>query len=438
MQIDAVTLKDLSVFNGELNVFDLIDQTTSHLGSARLKHYLQKPPQTYESLMDIQDAVRYWQRHEAEWDSAISNGTLVMLKDFFESSDGLHYKPSSWMFAVDAALQRIFNKNAYSLLQFSVFHLIDLAKGLKQILSIEDAETPVLVQQARAVFETFLEHKASRELLTLDRQSSLRSLMHAGYHARRQLKKFITTLFEQFAYMDCWHAMAKAGEQLGFTLPEISRDEQVSLSAKGLFHPLLKQAVPYDIELGKDKHMLFLTGANMSGKSTLLRSLGVSALLAHIGMGVPAKEYRVSFLEGIITNMQVEDNIFKGESYFFAEVQRMKITAQKIQQSTRHLVLMDELFKGTNVHDAYECSKAVIQQLIQHKHDLLALSTHLYELYDELKQEPGIAFRYCNTNIDPAGNYSFTYELKEGVSNDKIGFLVLQHEGVLEILKPNT
>lgn len=438
MQIDAVTLKDLSVFNGELNVFDLIDQTTSHLGSARLKQYLQKPPQTYESLMDIQDAVRYWQRHEAEWDSAISNGTLVMLKDFFESADGLHYKPSSWMFAIDAALQRMFNKNAYSLLQFSVFHLIDLVKGLKQILDIEDAEIPVLVQQARAVFEAFLGHKASRELLTLDRQSSLRALMHAGYHARRQLKKFMTTLFEQYAYMDCWHAMAKAGKQLGFTLPEISRDEQVALSAKGLFHPLLKQAVPYDIELGKDKHMLFLTGANMSGKSTLLRSLGLSALLAHIGMGVPAKEYRVSFLEGIITNMQVEDNIFKGESYFFAEVQRMKITAQKIRQSTRHLVLMDELFKGTNVHDAYECSKAVIQHLIPHKHDLLALSTHLYELYDELKEEPGIAFRYCNTNIDPAGNYSFTYELKEGVSNDKIGFLVLQHEGVLEILKPNT
>lgn len=438
MQIDAVTLKDLSVFNGELNVFDLIDQTTSHLGAARLKQYLQRPPQDYSSLMDIQDAVKYWERHEAEWDSSISNGTLVMLKDFFESSDGLHYKPSSWMFSIDAALQRIFNKNAYSLLQFSVFHLIDLAKGLQQILNIEDAHTPVLVQQARTVFETFLSHKVSRELLTLDRQSALRALMHAGYHGRRQLKKFVTTLFEQFANMDCWHAMAKAGKQLGFTMPEISRDEQVSLSAKGLFHPLLKQAVPYDIELGKDKHMLFLTGANMSGKSTLLRSLGVSALLAHIGMGVPAREYRISFLEGIITNMQVEDNIFKGESYFFAEVQRMKITAQKIQQSTRHLVLMDELFKGTNVHDAYECSKAVIRHLILHKHNLLALSTHLYELYDELKQEPGIAFRYCNTNIDTAGNYTFTYELKEGVSNDKIGFLVLQHEGILEILKANT
>lgn len=436
MQIDAVTLKDLSVFNGEQNVFDLIDQTSSHLGAARLKQYLQSPPQSFERLMDIQHAVKYWTRHEAEWESSISNGTLVMLKEFFESSDGLHYKPSSWMFAVDAALQRMFNKNAYSLLQFSVFHLIDLVKGLKKIVDVEDADTPRLVQEAREVFQQFLEQKASRELLSLDRKSSLRALMHGGYQARRQLKKFISTLFEQFANMDCWHSMAKAGKQLGFTMPAINRDEQVTLSAQGLFHPLLSHAVPYDIELGKDKHMLFLTGANMSGKSTLLRSLGLSALLAHIGMAVPAQAYKISFLEGIITNMQVEDNIFKGESYFFAEVQRMKITAQKIQHSTRHLVLMDELFKGTNVHDAYECSKAVIQHLIQHKQNLLALSTHLYELYDELKQETGIAFRYCNTNIDPAGNYSFTYELKEGVSNDKIGFLVLQHEGILEILKP--
>ncbi|RYD99565.1 MAG: hypothetical protein EOP54_03570 [Sphingobacteriales bacterium] len=71
MQIDAVTLKDLSVFNGELNAFDLIDQTTSHLGAARLKQYLQRPPQDYNRLMDIQDAVKYWERHEAEWDSVL-------------------------------------------------------------------------------------------------------------------------------------------------------------------------------------------------------------------------------------------------------------------------------------------------------------------------------------------------------------------------------
>ncbi|MEO8428635.1 MAG: DNA mismatch repair protein MutS, partial [Verrucomicrobiota bacterium] len=65
------------------------------------------------------------------------------------------------------------------------------------------------------------------------------------------------------------------------------------------------------------RNFLLLTGANMSGKTTFMRSLGVSALLAHLGMGVPAASLRISFLQGIITNMQVEDNILRGESYFF-------------------------------------------------------------------------------------------------------------------------
>src|ERR1700742_2411592 len=111
-----------------------------------------------------------------------------------------------------------------------------------------------------------------------------------------------------------------------------------------------------------------------------MRSLGVGALLAHLGMGVPAVALRTSFLQGVITNMQVEDNILRGESYFFAEVQRMKQTAEKLSQHEPHLVLMDELFKGTNVHDAYECTKAVIEGLLHHPNHLMILSTHLYEV----------------------------------------------------------
>lgn len=435
VHIDQITQKDLSIFEGAHSVFELINKTTSSIGANQLKHFLMRPPADFESLMQQQEAVRFWQRHLDAWDTDISNGTLVMLKDFFEHADGLHYKPSSWMFAVDAALQRVFNKNAYSLLQFSVHHLIDLVNGLKKIVSIQEQQMPVFIKKAMQVFEEFLDQDASKHLLTLSKQSGLKALLHGGYQARRSLKKYLTRLYEQFALMDAWHAMAKASTSLGFVMPIIHKEGAVQLQAQGLFHPLLDNPVPFDIDFDQQKPMLFLTGANMSGKSTLLRSLGISALLAHIGMPVPAQSYEIGFLEGIITNMQVEDNIFKGESYFLAEVKRMKITAEKINNGTRQLVLMDELFKGTNVHDAYECSKAVIQSLVAHGGNLYALSTHLYELYQDLSGMDNIDFRYCNTNIDENGNYSFTYELKEGVSNDKIGYLVLQQEGVLDILK---
>jgi DNA mismatch repair ATPase MutS len=165
-----------------------------------------------------------------------------------------------------------------------------------------------------------------------------------------------------------------------------------------------------------------------------MRALGVGALLAHIGMAVPAKAMRISFLQGIITNMHVEDNLIKGESYFFAEVQRMKLTAQQLQNHGAHLVLMDELFKGTNVHDAYECTKAVIDGLLNHPHHLMILSTHLYEVAQHFSTNASINFAYFTTQMAGDEQFLFTYELKQGISNDRIGYRILQKEGVLTLL----
>jgi DNA mismatch repair ATPase MutS len=112
----------------------------------------------------------------------------------------------------------------------------------------------------------------------------------------------------------------------------------------------------------------------------------------------------------------------------------MKLTAQKLSRNRYHLVLMDELFKGTNVHDAYECSRAVVDGLLQQSDNLMALSTHLNELSENMKDEPNVWFRYCYTHITSDGQYQFTYQLKEGVSKDRIGYLVLKNEGVLDLL----
>ena len=434
MQIDKTTHKDLSIFTGTLNVFDLVNRCETHIGAAKLKTMFAQPPAKYEKLREVQEAVVFWQKHLDYWPTIISNGTVVMLHEFFEASDGLHYKPSSWLFSVDAALQRVFNKNAFSLLQFSAEHLLNLYEGLNGLLKLKEHQPPKLVAEALASFTHFLEQPAARELGSVSKKSSLRKLMHVAYNARRSLKRFMAEVLEQFAKMDAWHSMALANKQLGFHMPQVSVDEPLHFRAQQLFHPLLERPVKFDLELSEQKKLLFLTGANMSGKSTLLRSLGIAALLAHIGMGVPADKLEISFLDGIITNMQVEDNIFLGESYFMAEVKRMKLTAKKLHNHKRHLVLMDELFKGTNVHDAYECSKAVIALLLQQENNLMALSTHLYELYPEFEGNPHLLFKYCNTEIGSDQQYHFTYKLKDGVSNDKIGFLVLKNEGVLDIL----
>jgi DNA mismatch repair ATPase MutS len=193
--------------------------------------------------------------------------------------------------------------------------------------------------------------------------------------------------------------------------------------------------VPYDLSFTEQQHFLFLTGANMSGKTTMMRALGVGALLAHIGMAVPAQSMELSFLQGIITNMHVEDNLLRGESYFFAEVQRMKGTAKKLVGYAPHLVLMDELFKGTNVHDAYECTRAVVEGLLNHPKHLMVLSTHIHEVAQHFERSPGILFAYFVTTMANDASFRFTYELRPGISNDRIGYRILVQEGVLDLLQ---
>jgi DNA mismatch repair ATPase MutS len=181
-------------------------------------------------------------------------------------------------------------------------------------------------------------------------------------------------------------------------------------------------------------NFLFLTGANMAGKSTFIKSVGAALFLAHLGMGVPADKMRTSLFDGILSNINVVDNLVKGESYFFNEVQRIRKTIIQISDQKKWLVLIDELFKGTNVQDAMKCSSTVIRGLIKIRSSLFILSTHLYEIGEELKQFPNISFKYFETRIHD-GQLEFPYQLKEGISNDRLGYLILEREKVVELLE---
>jgi DNA mismatch repair protein MutS len=143
---------------------------------------------------------------------------------------------------------------------------------------------------------------------------------------------------------------------------------------------------------------------------------------------------KLSLFDGLLSNINVVDNIIKGESYFFNEVQRIKNTILKINDGRKWLVLIDELFKGTNVQDAMKCSLTVIKGLIKIKNSLFILSTHLYEIGEELKQHPNISFRYFETAVEEE-QLSFSYQLKEGISNDRLGYLILKREKVVSLLE---
>ncbi|MBI2731721.1 MAG: DNA mismatch repair protein MutS, partial [Sphingobacteriales bacterium] len=170
------------------------------------------------------------------------------------------------------------------------------------------------------------------------------------------------------------------------------------------------------------------------GKSTFIKAVGVAVYLAHVGMGVPAEEMKLTLFDGILSNINVVDNIMKGESYFYNEVQRIKHTVLKINDGRKWLVLIDEIFKGTNIQDAMHCSTTVIKGLLKIQNSLFILSTHLYEIGDELKIYPNIQFKYFETSTE-GEQLKFSYQLKDGISNDRLGYLILKREKVVEMLE---
>ena len=250
---------------------------------------------------------------------------------------------------------------------------------------------------------------------------------------RFRFKKGINELIELHNKLDAYLSLAKAGIKYGFHFPDFIETNDPHFEAEGLFHFMLPKPITYSIDLSQTENFLFLTGANMAGKSTFIKAVGIAVYLAHLGMGVPSSTMQLSYFDGIISNIQVTDNIAKGESFFFNEVQRIKNTIERINDGKKWMVLIDELFKGTNQQDAVKCSTTVIEGLRKMSNAVFILSTHLYEIGAPLQQYPNIQFRYFETAVQD-DQLLFSYQLKNGISNDRLGYLILKREGVVGLL----
>lgn len=435
---DKVTFKDLSIFptGNSDGIVGLVDLTTTAVGKEELYRHFKHPPATYKQLLQLQDTIKFLAANNDQWPAIITNGTIVMLEKFYESADHITSPPSRLASAFGAVFQRLFNKGEYFFTQFSLTHISDFLKGCTELVAMSALpDVPELLAKELQAIQEELRHPLTEQLLAVEKQTPYHDQAKLSFYARRELKNRIYRLLKHYARLDAWQSMAAATIKRGWSFPELLPAQPLCFEAQGLYHPLLHNPKPYDIRFDEHQNFLLLTGANMSGKTTFMRSIGIAALLAHLGLGVPAAGLRISYFKGIITNMHVEDDLLKGESYFFAEVKRMKQTAEKLLQHEPHLVLMDELFKGTNVHDAYECTRAVVEGLLNRPDHLKILSTHLYEVANHFSGRPDMLFSYFVTQMTDNEQYHFEYELKEGISNDRIGYRILQHEGVLDMLK---
>jgi DNA mismatch repair protein MutS len=215
----------------------------------------------------------------------------------------------------------------------------------------------------------------------------------------------------------------------GFVFP-VFDDGHFSLNE--FYHPVLKKPVKND--LTARHNVLLLTGPNMSGKSTLLKAVSICVYLAHAGLAVPASKAVMPFFSTISVAINLTDSIVSGYSHFMSEIITLKNVLIEAQTDARCFAVFDELFRGTNIEDALEISTATIKGLTHFPRSLFFISTHLHQLKDmeEIKTNKiNTCFIECNLadNI-PA----FTYKLKEGWSDLKLGRILFEKEGLNKLL----
>jgi DNA mismatch repair protein MutS len=436
MQIDKITFSDISVFQQEeeFSIFHKLNFTRTVVGKEWLRRFFMEPYHDLKRIVGTQNIIKTLLEHLEEWPAEITNGTIMMMDKFMDYQ--LDPIPQSRNMMNNFSY-KILHREDFSMVKYSVKHFADFYRGLgKLILLFKDVELPGNLHFYLERIISILKEAPLKQLAQSGSEGyfNTQQTLYYGYYLRNRYKSDTLELIDIYGRLEAWYSMAMAVKTFELHFPTFRDQAEPLFRARGLYHILIPHPIPYDIELRPDQNFLFLTGANMAGKSTLIKAVGSSVFLAHIGMGVPATEMELSLFDGLLTNINVADNIAKGESYFYNEVQRIKNTIQKINDGRKWLVLIDELFKGTNVEDAMKCSLTVIKGLIKMKNSLFILSTHLYEIGNELKKYPNIVLRYFETNVSD-DQLEFSYQLKEGISNDRIGYVILRREKVVEMLE---
>lgn len=212
-----------------------------------------------------------------------------------------------------------------------------------------------------------------------------------------------------------------------WTMPII--DSQNGLSAQKMGHPLLTQKrVCNSFEMKPTSSITLITGSNMSGKSTFLRTVGSNLILAYIGAPVCAEKFSCSRMN-LWTCMRISDNLEQSISSFYAEILRIKQIVEAAKTDKPVFFLLDEIFKGTNSHDRHFGAKALIKQL-QTDGAFGLISTHDLELGELEKECNGRIKNYHFREYYQNNEIRFDYTLREGISTTRNALYLIKMAGI--------
>ncbi len=438
---DKQTLEDLNIPGKykPLSIFNLFNKVITAGGERLLQTMFQTPMTEPNDINKRSEIFQYFQSKQTIF--PFSNEQFGQVENYLNGSSNKYYAATLFSLAKKKLLATVIRDEEYPNLQSGLQQTVALLKSCKIFISQLEEEQKSKKEQ----------HPFSNELRTakniLDdpklawlsaEQPALQSLQKTAKYdhlLRNTMRSSLQTVMETFYQLDLYIAVANLAKEKGFSYAKALPKENYVLTATALRHPNIDRAVANPVSFHQDSNMIFLTGANMAGKSTFMKAFGINVYLAHMGFPVAAKEMKFSVREGIYSSINVPDNLDMGYSHFYAEVLRVKKVAEEVSEEKNLVIIFDELFKGTNVKDAYDATLAVTAAFSEYRNCLFIISTHIIEAGEVLeKEQDNIQLLYLPTIMNgtiPA----YTYQLQKGISSDRHGMMIIENEGILELLK---
>ena len=439
LAIDDQSSKDLEILEARgagYSVHGLLSLTKTAGGAAVLRARVMRPWSSAHRIREVQESIRYIIAHRAAFDCLPSEVVAHGASEYLYGGLPAETSTNALVVLFEALAIRLGESRYYTLIREGVVRAVKLVHGLRRMLDPSDFPSPipgelgVLLEEMRGL----LARRAFEALPPVDSWDlPFYTIFRVDRGFRGQEEDALRRLLRLAYQVDALVSMADATTLYGMVIPEVL-DGPDTLEAEGLFNLFINQPVPAGIHLEQQHHMLFLTGPNMAGKSTLLRSLGVALYLAHLGMGVPAARFRFTPCQNLFAALNISDDIHGGVSFFRTEAMRMKAVAEVMNDGRRVVALVDEPFKGTNVKDAMDASWLVLEAFANAAGGLFAVSSHLIELGDALLATNRVTCRRFEA-VETEEGLGFDYILRTGISSQRLGMRVLEQEGLVALLR---
>ncbi|QEC40385.1 MutS-related protein [Pseudobacter ginsenosidimutans] len=433
-KIDRQTLEELNLLGKfrQGSVYHLFNQVKTRGGEQLLDEMFRNPLTNAEQINQRSSILRFFQQQALAFPFDVQQ--INLMREYIDTSSGKSAAMVLFSTVVKKTLASLTRDERYKKnIQGLQATIVTIKKtvAIVELLCNLGGPFAASVEEIRKILaQPQLQKLADTDIY---QDLPLKTLAFYEYLLKNRMQKEMEAVLSFIYQLDLNMAVSNVAAVKGFNYATALAPEKNILAVNDLRHPCIDKAIGNNLVLKENSNVLFLTGANMAGKSTLMKSLGIGLYLAHMGFPVAAARFDFSVREGLYSSINVADNIGLGYSHFYAEVVRVKQAAEAAASGQRLMLMFDELFKGTNVKDAYDGTLSVTEAFAEYADCLFVVSTHIIEVGEALKATPNIQFRFLPTIME-GSRPKYTYRLEQGITEDRQGMMIIRNEGILEMI----